>query len=172
MYGGAPNLGFSIANGASRFNPLSLVSGHWPHGDEVVIDHKTAKKKHFAVGDEIGVQAEGPVVQLKISGIVKFGSGSRTIGGATLAGFDVATAQRLFDKPDQFDEIDIAAKPTVVGPAAAVDRGPVGHSRERAGADRRPTGRQGREGHRTRSSRSCAASCSRSAASRSSSAAS
>ena len=27
VYGGSPNLGFSIANGASRFNPLSLVSG-------------------------------------------------------------------------------------------------------------------------------------------------
>src|SRR5512133_1875779 len=58
--GGAPNLGFSISNGASRFNPLSLLSGRWPHGDEVVIDHKTADDKHLAVGDEIGVQAEGP----------------------------------------------------------------------------------------------------------------
>jgi putative ABC transport system permease protein len=111
--GGAPNLGFSIANGASRFNPLSLLSGQWPHGDEVVIDHKTADDKHFAVGDEIGVQAEGPVVKLKISGIVKFGTGSLDIGGATLAGFDVPTAQQLFNKPGQFDEIDIAAKPTV-----------------------------------------------------------
>ena len=27
VYGGAPNLGFSIADGASRFNPLQLVSG-------------------------------------------------------------------------------------------------------------------------------------------------
>jgi putative ABC transport system permease protein len=111
--GGAPNLGFSIANGASRFNPLSLLSGHWPKGNEVVIDHKTAKDKHFAIGDEIGVQAEGPVERFTISGIVKFGSGSLDIGGATLAGFDVPSAQRLFDKPGRFDEIDIAAKPTV-----------------------------------------------------------
>jgi putative ABC transport system permease protein len=108
--GGAPNLGFSISNGASRFNPLTLLSGKWPHGNEVVIDHKTAGKKHFAVGDEIGVQAEGPVVRFKISGLVKFGSGSLDIGGATLAGFDVPTAQRLFDKPGRFDEIDIAVK--------------------------------------------------------------
>ena len=61
--GGAPNLGFSIANGASRFNPLSLLSGAWPKDNQVVIDHKTAHDKHFAVGDEIGVQAEGPVVR-------------------------------------------------------------------------------------------------------------
>jgi putative ABC transport system permease protein len=30
VFGGAPNLGFSIASGASRFNPLTLVDGHWP----------------------------------------------------------------------------------------------------------------------------------------------
>src|SRR5205823_2530712 len=111
--GGAPNLGFSISNGASRFNPLTLLSGRWPHGNEVVIDHGTASKKHFAIGDEIGVQAEGPVMRFRISGLVKFGSGSLDIGGATLAGFDVPTAQRLFDKPGRFDEIDIAAKPAI-----------------------------------------------------------
>jgi putative ABC transport system permease protein len=113
VYGGAPNLGFSIANGASRFNPLTLLSGHWPHGDEVVIDHSTASKEHFAVGDEIGVQAEGPVVRFKISGLVKFGSGSASLGGATLAGFDLPTAQELFDKLNQFDEIDVGAEPGV-----------------------------------------------------------
>jgi len=110
VFGGAPNLGFSIADGASRFNPLTLVDGNWPHGDQVVIDRSTANKKHFKVGDVIGVQAEGPVVKLRISGLVTFGTVS-TIGGATLAGFDVPTAQKLFDKPDQYDEIAIATKP-------------------------------------------------------------
>src|SRR5262249_30275064 len=45
--GGAPNLGFSIANPRSPFNPLSLVSGRWPRGREVVIDKETASKKHL-----------------------------------------------------------------------------------------------------------------------------
>ena len=111
VFGGAPNLGFSIANGASRFNPLTLVSGSWPHQGQVVIDTGTAKKKHFGVGDTIGVQAEGPVLIFKISGLVRFGKVG--IGGATLAGFDLPDAQSLFDKPDAFDEIDIAAKSTV-----------------------------------------------------------
>ena len=75
VFGGAPNLGFSIANGDSPFNVLTLVNGAWPKADEVVIDNNTASKKHFAVGDTIGVQAEGPVEQFRISGIVKFGSG-------------------------------------------------------------------------------------------------
>ena len=30
VYGGAPNLGFSIARGDSPFNPLALVDGSWP----------------------------------------------------------------------------------------------------------------------------------------------
>jgi putative ABC transport system permease protein len=112
VFGGAPNLGFSIENGDSPFNPLTLVSGAWPHGNEVVVDENVAKKKHFAVGDTIGVQAEGPVRHLRISGIVKFGSAAQ-LGGATLAGFDLPTAQQLFDKVGRVDEIAVAAKPTV-----------------------------------------------------------
>ena len=112
VYGGAPNLGFSIANGDSRFNPLTLVEGEWPSGDEVVIDGQTAKKEGFEVGDTIGVQGRGPVEDLHISGIVKFGSVS-TIGGATLAGFDLPTAQRVFEMEGKLDEIAVAAKPGV-----------------------------------------------------------
>jgi putative ABC transport system permease protein len=112
VFGGAPNLGFSIANGNSRFNPLTLVEGKWPGPNEVVIDKATANKKDFSVGQQIGVEAQGPVQNLKISGLVKFGSVS-TIGGATLAGFDLPTAQRLFERPGKLDEIAVAAKPGV-----------------------------------------------------------
>ena len=51
VYGGAPNLGFSIARGASPFNPLSLVEGSWPKRNEVVVDKSTAHKEHFTIGD-------------------------------------------------------------------------------------------------------------------------
>ncbi len=112
VFGGAPNLGFSIAKGRSRFNPLILVEGSWPGPNEVVIDTSTASKKDFAVGQKIGVQAEGPVEHLQISGLVKISS-DVNIGGATLAGFDLPTAQTLFDKVGQLDEIAVAAKPDV-----------------------------------------------------------
>jgi putative ABC transport system permease protein len=112
VYGGAPNLGFSIASGASRFNPLHLVDGAWPKANQVVIDKSTASKEHFRIGQEVGVQAVGPVQRLRISGIVKFGSVS-TIGGATLAGFDLPTAQKLFNKPGKLDEIAVSAAPGV-----------------------------------------------------------
>jgi putative ABC transport system permease protein len=110
VFGGAPNLGFSIASPDSPFNPLTLVSGAWPNGKEVVVDSNTAKKKHLAVGGEVGVQAEGAVEPFRISGIVKFGSAS-ALGGATLAGFDLPTAQALFQKHGRFDEIAVARKP-------------------------------------------------------------
>jgi putative ABC transport system permease protein len=112
VYGGAPNLGFSIANGASRFNPLKLVEGSWPQRGDVVIDESTAKKEHFKIGQSVGLQAEGPARRLRISGFVRFGSVS-TIGGATLSGFDLPTAQELFDKRGRLDEIAVAAKPGV-----------------------------------------------------------
>ena len=81
---------------ASRTEPRAsirstLVDGAWPRGKQVVIDKGTANKKHLAVGDTIGVQAQGPIVRLQISGIVKFGTVG-SIGGATLAGFDLPTA--------------------------------------------------------------------------------
>jgi putative ABC transport system permease protein len=112
VFGGAPNLGFSISDGDSPFNPLRLVQGAWPGPDEVVIDSGVADKKGFAIGDEIGVQVEGPVERLEISGIVEFGS-NLSIGGATLAGFDLPTAQRLFEKEGRVDEIAVAAEPGV-----------------------------------------------------------
>ena len=111
-YGGAPNLGFSVDPTQPKFNSLSLVLGAWPGTNEVVVDKSTADKEDFTVGQTIGVQAEGPVIPMKISGIVKFGSVS-SIGGATLAGFDLRTAQRLFEKEGKLDQIRVAAKPGV-----------------------------------------------------------
>src|SRR5262245_41196247 len=93
VYGGAPNLGFSVSVADSPFSALTLVEGQWPSANQVVIDESTAGKEDFKIGQIVGVQAEGPVRRVRISGFVKFGSVS-TIGGATLAGFDLPTAQR------------------------------------------------------------------------------
>jgi putative ABC transport system permease protein len=107
-FGGAPNLGFSVDPTRPQFNTLTLYRGAWPSGPEVVVDKSTADRKDLAVGQEIGVQAEGAVQQLRISGIVKFGG--RNLGGATLAGFDLQTAQSLFHKPGKLDQIRAAGK--------------------------------------------------------------
>jgi putative ABC transport system permease protein len=109
VFGGAPNLGFSVDPTQPRFNSLSLISGAWPKANEVVVDRTTARKKDIRIGQMLGVQAEGPVERLRVSGLVKFGAVS-TIGGATLAGFELGTAQRLFHKPGKLDQIRVAAK--------------------------------------------------------------
>ena len=112
VYGGAPNLGFSVSGKNSRFEVLTLVEGAWPKNGEVVIDKATAGKEDFKIGRRVGVQAEGSAQKLRISGLVRFGSVS-TIGGATLAGFNLPTAQELFGKRGRLDEISVAAKPDV-----------------------------------------------------------
>jgi putative ABC transport system permease protein len=115
VFGGAPNLGFSVDPSLPQFNSLTLVKGDWPASGQVVIDTKTAAEKGFQAGDTIGVQARGAVEPMRISGLVSFGAVS-SIGGATLAGFDLGTAQRLFDKTGKLDQILIAAKKGVDRP--------------------------------------------------------
>jgi putative ABC transport system permease protein len=112
VFGGAPNLGFSVDPSKPQFSSLTLVRGAWPGRNQIAIDASTADKKDLKVGSSIGVQVEGPVETLKISGIVKFGTVD-SIGGATLAGFDLPTAQRLFDKEGKLDQIRVAGKPGV-----------------------------------------------------------
>jgi putative ABC transport system permease protein len=111
--GGAPGLAFSYSPVGRHFTPLTLSSGSWPSAPgDIDIDVETARKQHFAVGQRIGVIARGPEEQFRIAGTVKFG-GVSSLGGATLAIFSLSTAQRIFNKPDQFDEIDISAAPGV-----------------------------------------------------------
>jgi putative ABC transport system permease protein len=108
--GGAPPLGFSVDPKDQRFNPTELTAGSWPSSpDEVAIDNKTASKEGFRVGEPIRVQANGPEERFRISGIVKF-SDINSVGGVTFALFDLATAQRLFEKVGQLDIIRVQSK--------------------------------------------------------------
>jgi putative ABC transport system permease protein len=113
-FGFAPALAFSVdPQNGQGINPLVLTSGSWPQGpDEIAIDSHTAKAKHYAVGDTIGAVARGPVQTFRITGIAKLGTAA-SLGGATMAIFDVHTAQTLFDKAGKLDAIDVAAKPGV-----------------------------------------------------------
>ncbi len=113
-HGGAPNIGFSVDKSLPELSSISFVDGTWPGAGEVVLDKRTASSEHFKVGDTVDVQGEGAVEHLRLSGIFLFG-GSTNIGGATLAGFDLKTAQRLFQKldPPQLDQIRVEAKPGV-----------------------------------------------------------
>ncbi len=109
--GGAPNLAFSVnPRGDQRFNPLVLTAGQWPSGSHgIAIDAKTASSNGFKVGDEIGVLTRGPLQRFRISGLVRF-AGLSSLGGATMAIFDLPTAQRIFHKEGKLDSIGIASK--------------------------------------------------------------
>jgi putative ABC transport system permease protein len=109
-FGGAPHLGFSVDPTQAKFNSLSLVDGDWPGAAEVVIDRSTAHKKHIQVGDHIKVEAQGAAQPFTVSGLVKFGTSNLDIGGATLAGFDLPTAQKLFRKEGKLDQIRVSRK--------------------------------------------------------------
>jgi putative ABC transport system permease protein len=123
--GGAPSLGFSVDPNDQRFNPLKLTAGAWPRrADQIAIDKHTADKEGFAVGDTIGVQANGPVRQFRIAGLLEFSGGTST-GGATLAAFDLPTAQQVFEKPGQLDLIRLQSKSGVSTQTLADEIRPV-----------------------------------------------
>jgi putative ABC transport system permease protein len=102
--------GFGFNAGDERFNPLSLTAGRWAAGPgQVVIDKGTAENKGYRIGDRIGVAAQGPVRQFRVTGIARYGT-VNSIGGATIAVFDVPTAQALLRKHGQYDAIFVAAR--------------------------------------------------------------
>jgi putative ABC transport system permease protein len=110
-FGGAPHLGFSVDPSQPKFNSLTLVDGAWPDNGQVVIDRSTARKKNIQVGDQLRIEAQGAATPFKVSGLVRFGSSGLDIGGATLAGFNLLTAQRLFRKEGKLDQIRVSKKP-------------------------------------------------------------
>jgi putative ABC transport system permease protein len=110
--GNGEGIGFGVDPKQPRFAPIELTAGTWATGpDQIVIDSETAKDHRYRVGDTIGAKTDGPVHRYKITGIGKLGGA--TIGGLTLAVFDVPTAQAVLNKRGVFDEIDVAAKPGV-----------------------------------------------------------
>lgn len=111
-FGGAPNLGFSVDSSQPRFNSLTLASGAWPGNGEVVIDKDTAGKKDIEVGSTVRIQSEGEAQPFRVSGLVKFGAAA-SLGGATLSGFNLETAQKLFGKVGKLDQVRVAGKRNV-----------------------------------------------------------
>jgi len=102
-------LGFSFDR--SRLSAVRLVQGKAPSAaDDVVMDKGTATKYHFHVGDRVRVLSGGPPRSFTITGIVTFGTADN-LAGATLAGFDLPTAQTLFNTHGSYDTIDVLAKP-------------------------------------------------------------
>jgi putative ABC transport system permease protein len=108
--GGAPQFGLGTDASLPQFSPLELKTGHWPEGStQVALDADTAAAQNYKVGDTVTVATLGAKHRYEVTGIATFG-GLDTLGGATIAIWDLPTAQTLLDKHGRFDGISIAAK--------------------------------------------------------------
>ncbi|MGO9661130.1 MAG: ABC transporter permease, partial [Acidimicrobiales bacterium] len=108
--GAGPELGFSF-DPNPQLSSLRLVEGKAPTGaHQVVMDKATAEKYHFAVGGQVKMLLAGAPETFTITGIVTFGS-DNNLAGATLAGFYLPTAQKLFGDVGYYDTINVLARP-------------------------------------------------------------
>ncbi|MFD4526309.1 ABC transporter permease [Streptomyces sp. NPDC058470] len=86
-----------------------LIGGSAPRGpNEVAIDSETAKRAGYKVGDTVRLSVDGPVLTPTVTGIFTTDDGNVAAGGS-LALFDTATAQKLFDSVGSYGEIDVKA---------------------------------------------------------------
>jgi len=104
------SIGGSIDSDSARFSPLELKTGGWPKGPgQVAIDAGTAAKNHYKTGDSVVVSTLGKKHDYRISGTVSFG-GVDSLGFASVAAWDIKTAQTLLHREGRFDGISILAK--------------------------------------------------------------
>jgi putative ABC transport system permease protein len=109
---GAPTIALSF-NPVAQMSALHISSGSAPTtSKDVVIDAATATKYHFHIGQQVRVLLTGPPQTFTLSGIVRFGT-LNNLAGATIAAFDLPTAQKIFDRVGQYGVIDVLAKPGV-----------------------------------------------------------
>ncbi|HEV2360673.1 MAG TPA: FtsX-like permease family protein, partial [Acidimicrobiales bacterium] len=92
---------------------LHLAEGTAPTGpDQVALDAGTVNKYHFVLGKPVTILLAGPPHTFTLTGVVRFGTADN-LAGATIAAFDIPTAQVLFNLPGKYNSIEVLAKPGV-----------------------------------------------------------
>ena len=119
--GGAPTIGTSLTEDRRLAGAVTFRAGRTPSGPhELALDARTARTAHYALGDTVDVVLQDGRRSFTLVGIIGFGD-TDSLLGATLAGFDLPTAQRVLDKVGVVDEIDVLAAQGT-GPQALRDR--------------------------------------------------
>jgi putative ABC transport system permease protein len=119
--GGAPTLGSSMTTDERLAGDFSLRAGVVPSGPhEVALDALTARKAGYDVGDTARIVFQDGPASFTVTGIVGFGD-TDSLAGATLAAFDLRTAQDRLDKVGKVDQVDVVGDGTV-SPAELRDR--------------------------------------------------
>jgi len=110
---GPPTIGASWTEDERLIGNIVLREGTAPTGPtEVVIDAKTANDNGLAVGTAIRVQTVPGVAEYELVGIVGFGDADN-IAGATVAVFDLETAQTLFGLEGLYSAITVVGEEDV-----------------------------------------------------------
>ncbi len=111
--GGAPTLGSSTAKDDRLAGNFSFRDGRSPSGPgEVALDAASARKAGYEVGDTAKIVFQNGTGSFKVVGLVGFGE-TDSLAGATLAAFDLRTAQERLDKVGLVDQIDVVGSPSV-----------------------------------------------------------
>ncbi|MFJ3876021.1 ABC transporter permease [Streptomyces sp. NPDC090077] len=88
-----------------------LTAGRAPRDrGEVALERGTARAGGYSLGDTVTLASDGPVLKLRLVGLVSTRD-TRVTSGGTLAVFDRATAQELFAAPGRYTGIDLSAAP-------------------------------------------------------------
>ncbi|MEV5969522.1 FtsX-like permease family protein [Streptomyces sp. NPDC051921] len=88
-----------------------LTAGRAPRtAGEVALERGTAAAGGYALGDTVSLAVDGPVLRMKLVGLVSTDD-TRVTSGGTLAVLDKATAQRLFAAPGRYTGIDLSTTP-------------------------------------------------------------
>jgi putative ABC transport system permease protein len=107
---GAPTLGVSV-QAEPLLNTATIREGRQPRGpEEVAIDAHTARAHGFQVGDTVTILTEGPPLTFTLAGTFGF-EDVDSMAGATVAAFDLTTAQSVLGKAYRFDDIAVKGLP-------------------------------------------------------------
>lgn len=107
--GGAPTIGTSVFEDDRLSGSVGFRAGRAPSGrHEMALDARTAQKTGYELGDRVDVVLQDGRRTFTLVAIIGFGE-SDSLLGATLAGFDLPTAQRLLGKEGVVDEVDVLA---------------------------------------------------------------
>ena len=109
--GGAPTLAFNFEQETQELSGFETIEGRAPGTGEAMVDIDTAAKYDIAIGDTITIRSLQPEEDFQVSGITRWGLDNG--GGAVFVLIDTVTAQRLFNYPDSFLAITVAAQPGV-----------------------------------------------------------
>ncbi|HEY0905029.1 MAG TPA: FtsX-like permease family protein [Marmoricola sp.] len=107
--GGAPTLGTSLVEDSRLAGEVTLRAGRMPSGgDEVAVDARTAQKVGYRLGDRVDIVLQDGRQTFTLVAIIGFGE-TDSILGATMAGFDLPTAQDVLGKEGVVDQVDVLA---------------------------------------------------------------